>query len=270
MILGILISIIGTAFCTSHLIIWSFLVLRTLSTCGWLKTKVPRDALVLYFVVSVLGGLLFLISSCEFCFSCVLLQLALLLKLGFFPFQFWALKVLLPLDLVSTCFFLGPLKLGLLFLFLDISRPSTILLFLSLLTGLILLFLASHVSVLLYGSGSVQLLILVLLGPSLGPYYFLIYLFALLGIVFFAWSLISQFFAFFALAGLPPLTIFWSKALAILFLPTLYSLLVLGISVLSLLPYLGHCLALRSSHSSSLLICGLVSFTPAILLCFLL
>lgn len=88
MLFGILISVIGTALSTSHLIIWSFLVLSTLSTCGWLKSRIPRDALVLYFVVSVLGGLLFLVSSCEFFLSCLLLQLALLLKLGFFPFQF--------------------------------------------------------------------------------------------------------------------------------------------------------------------------------------
>ena len=88
MLLGILLSVLGTCLCTSHLIIWSFLVLRTLSACGWLKTSLPRDALVLYFVVSVLGGLLFLVSSCEFQFSSVLLQLALLLKIGFFPFQF--------------------------------------------------------------------------------------------------------------------------------------------------------------------------------------
>jgi len=116
--------------------------------------------------------------------------------------------VLLPLDLVSTCFFLGPLKLGILYLFLDISRPSLILLSLSLITGLVLLFLATHISGLLFASSSVQLLILVLLGPVLGLLYYVIYLFALLGIVFFAWSLISQFFAFFAISGLPPLTIF--------------------------------------------------------------
>jgi len=206
MLLGILISVIGAALCTSHLIIWSFLVLSTLSTCGWLKSRLPRDALVLYFIVSVLGGLLFLVSSCEFTFSCLLLQLALLLKLGFSPFHFWALKVLLSLDLVSLCFFMGPLKIGILYLFLGISRPSIPLLSLSLLTGLVLLFLASHISGLLFASGSVQLLILVLLGPSLGPSYYLIYLVALLGIVFFAWSLISQYFAFLALSGLPPLT----------------------------------------------------------------
>lgn len=178
--------------------------------------------------------------------------------------------MLLPMDLVSLCFFMGPLKFGILYLFLDIRRPSFPLLSLSLLTGLVLLFLATHISGLLFASGSVQLLILVLLGPSHGPSYYLIYLFALLGIVFFAWSLISHFFAFLALAGLPPLTIFWSKALAILFLPSLYSGLVLGISILSLWPYMGHCLALRSSRSSSLLHCGFLCLFPAFLLLYIL
>lgn len=178
--------------------------------------------------------------------------------------------MLLPLDLVSLCFFMGPTKIGLLYLFLDISTPSLPLLSLSLLTGLVLLFLATHISILLYASGSVQLLILVLLGPSLGPFYYLIYLFALLGIVFYAWSLVSHFFAFLALAGLPPLTIFWSKALAILFLPSLYSGLVLAISILSLWPYMGHCLMLRSPCSSSLLHCGFLCLFPALLFLYIL
>ena len=178
--------------------------------------------------------------------------------------------MLLPLDLVSTCFFLGPLKLGILYLFLDISRPSLILLSLSLITGLVLLLLATHISGLLFASSSVQLLILVFLGPVLGLLYYVIYLFGLLGIVFFAWSLISQYFAFLALSGLPPLTIFWSKALAILFLPSLYSGIVLAISILSLWPYMGHCLMLRSSVSTSFLHCGFLCFFPAFLLLYIL
>ena len=86
----------------------------SLSVCGWLKAKVSSDALVLYFVVSALGRLLFLVRCSEFALSATLLQLALLLKLGLAPFQFWVFKVLSPLSVPSLCFFLGPLKVGLL------------------------------------------------------------------------------------------------------------------------------------------------------------
>lgn len=113
-LLGILVGVIGTTLLQSHLMIWSFLVIGSLSVCGWLKTKVPSDALVLYFVVSALGRLLFLVRCSEFVLSSILLQLALLLKIGLAPFQFWVFKVLFPLNIASLCFFLGPLKVGLL------------------------------------------------------------------------------------------------------------------------------------------------------------
>merc|ERR1740131_659778 len=106
--------------------IWSFLVIGSLSTCGWLKTKISSEAIVLYFVVSALGRLLFLLSCSDFVLSNILLQLALLLKLGFAPFQFWVFKVIFPLNISSLCFFLGPLKVGLLWLLVNITHSSLI------------------------------------------------------------------------------------------------------------------------------------------------
>ena len=90
------------------------MVLGSLSVCGWLKPKVSSDALVLYFVVSVVGSLLFLVSSSGGFFTSILLQLSLLLKIGIAPFQFWVFKILAALPVPSLCFFLGPLKVGLL------------------------------------------------------------------------------------------------------------------------------------------------------------
>ena len=112
MLLGILTSVLGTCLSSSQLLVWSFLVIGSLSVCGWLKASISSDALVLYFVVSVLGGLLFLVRSSETVFSSLILQLALLLKLGIAPFQFWVFKVLSQLSLGQLCFFLGPSKLG--------------------------------------------------------------------------------------------------------------------------------------------------------------
>jgi len=87
-LLGILVSVAGTSIVSSHFIVWSFLVVGSLSVCGWLKPKVSSDALVLYFVISALGSLIFLVSCGSFVLSSLLLQLSLLLKLGLAPFQF--------------------------------------------------------------------------------------------------------------------------------------------------------------------------------------
>jgi len=261
-LLGILIGVIGTTLIKSNLLIWSFLVIGSLSVCGWLKTKVPSSALVLYFVVSTLGSLLFLVSCSGFALSNLLLQLALLLKLGIAPFQFWVFKVLFPLNISSLCFFLGPLKIGLLWLLVNITLPSLILASASLCLGIIILWLSSQIHLVLYASGSCQLLILVVLGSSVFPLYYSVYLLALLGVSWFRSKIISSFFAFLSLGALPPLTMFWAKVLALLTLPTLYSCLVLFTSLLSLWPYSRCAVELRSSTSSSFLPSALIILYP--------
>jgi len=115
------------------------MVLGSLSACGWLKAKVTADALVLYFIISVLGSLVFLVSCSGVLFSSILLQMSLLLKIGLAPFQFWVLKVLCKLDISSLCFFIGPIKVGLLWLVVNVSYPSFLLNSASLVVGLILL-----------------------------------------------------------------------------------------------------------------------------------
>jgi len=72
---------------------------------------------------------------------------------------------------------------------------------------------------LLFASGACQLLLLGLLGPSFFPSYFSIYLVALLGVAIISFSVITPFLAFSGLAGIPPLTMFWAKLLAIFSLP---------------------------------------------------
>jgi len=144
-ILGIFISIIGLMLAMTPLVIWFFLVLGTLSTCGFLKPKIPSSCLVLYFVVSVLGSLLFLVSPGALSFSGLLLQLSMLLKIGFAPFQFWVSSVLRALDLASLFLFMGPIKFGFLFLFLDSCSESCYLALPSLLLGLPFLWVGAQV-----------------------------------------------------------------------------------------------------------------------------
>jgi len=233
--------------------IWSFLVVGSLSVCGWLKPMVSSSALVLYFVVSALGSLLFLLSCSEFVLSSLLLQLSLLLKLGLAPFQFWVFKVLFPLNITSLCFFLGPLKAGLLWLLVNVTHPSLSLASASLFLGVILLWLSSRIQLILYASGSCQLLILVVLGPSFFPIYYSVYLIALLGVSWFRSKLISSFFAFLSLGALPPFSMFWAKVLALLSLPTIYSCLVIFSSLLSLWPYMRCSVELYTQTSTSFL-----------------
>jgi len=261
-LLGILVAVLGTTLLKTHLLVWSFLVIGSLSVSGWLKTKIPSDALVLYFIVSALGSLLFLLSCSGIVLSNLLLQLALLLKLGLAPFQFWVFKVLSPLNITSLCFFLGPLKVGLLWLLVNITHPSLILASSSLCLGIILLWLSSHIHLVLYASGSCQLLILVVLGPSVFPVYYSVYLFALLGVSWFRSKIISSFFAFLSLGALPPLTMFWAKVLALVSLPSVFSGLVILTSLLSLWPYLRCSVENSTQTSTSILHGSLIIFFP--------
>lgn len=253
MLLGIFLSVLGTCSSSSALIIWSFLVLGTLSSVVWLKTKTSTGALSLYFLVSVLGSLLFLLGCSIFFFSDLVLQLALTLKCGLAPFQFWVHKVLRSLDVGSLCFFLGPLKFGLLWLIVNLSYPSLVLGSSSLFLGLLMLWLSSSLHIVLFASGSCQLLILLLLGSSFYPSYNGIYILALLGVFCYSKSLVSALFAFLSLGALPPLTMFWAKVLAISVLPLHFAILVLLISLLCLCPYLRCCLVLNHCASTSVL-----------------
>jgi len=267
--LGILVAVFGTTLLKSHLLVWSFLVVGSLSVCGWLKPLVPSDALVLYFIVSALGSLLFLLSCSELIFSDILLQLALLLKLGLAPFQFWVYKVLFPLNIPSLCFFLGPLKFGLLWLLVNISQPTVLLYFASFILGIILLWLSSTITIVLYASGSCQLLFLVLLGPYVFVYYESTYLLALLGVSWFSSKLLSSFFAFLSLGALPPLTMFWAKVLALSSLPTIYAGLLLLSSLLRLWPYMRCSMVLNAQCSTSPLHSAILILYPMLTVSFL-
>lgn len=265
MLLGILISVLGTCLATSQLIVWSFLVIGSLSVCGWLKTTLSSDALVLYFVVSVLGGLLFLISCIENGLSSLVLQLSILLKLGLAPFQFWVYKVLSQLDLGQLCFFLGPLKVGLLWLLVNLSSPSLVLASGSLFLGLSLLWLSYKLQLVLYASGACQLLILLLMGSPTFCLYITIYLLALFGVSCISSSLVSSLIAFLCLGAVPPLTMFWAKVIAIFLLPFFSSALVLLISLLSLWPYLRTAIFLNSPAQTSFTILASLIILPCFL-----
>jgi len=268
MLIGITLSIAGTLLATKGHVLWFFLVLGTLSTCGWLQPKIPSRCLVLYFVVSVLGGLLFLLSCGCFYFSTLIFQLSLLLKLGLAPFQFWVYPVIQSLVVSDTCIFLGPFKFGLLYLLVSVGSVSLLLCSLSFFFGLAVLWITSRLHLVLFASGALQLLVLVVLGPSHFVTYYFIYILALLGVAWCSSGLVSPLLAFFGLAAVPPLTMFWAKMLAVVTLPIFYGLLIIFISLLRIWPYIRCSIEFFHSSRSSLCHVFLLSGVPFCIVAF--
>merc|ERR1712212_513347 len=138
--MGVFLSVLGPLCLPSPICSWGFLVLGSLSITLWLKLRLPSDSLALYFVISVLGSLLFCISSSLSVPFRLLDCLGLLLLLGFSPFQFWVFKVLVHLDLFSLFLFLGPIKLRFLYLLLLSLRSFWLLGLLPFILGTLMLF----------------------------------------------------------------------------------------------------------------------------------
>lgn len=235
---------------------------------SYASTLLPSSSLILFFAVSELGSLLFLLGSFFGGHSCLVTSLSLLLKLGFAPFQFWVYPVLSHLSVPSLFFMIGPSKLGLIHLFVASCGTYTYLCYLCLLVGLNILFLTSSLNFLLYASGSVQLLFLVYLGPlAFFPYYFS-YLTAVFCLVACYYSLLSPLSSILSLSGLPPLVFFWGKVFALSVLPFYSGCLLLLASCLSLFPYLSWALLRNSSAITSpttLSLLTLVSLASSIL-----
>jgi len=208
MVLAVLLSVLGTCVCGSVFSIWLFLVIGTLSLTAWLKTQAQYQAVVLFFIVSVLGGLLFLLSRLESPLRGTVIFISLFLKLGLFPFHFWVATVLRDLSLLFLCFFLGPAKFGLLFLLVFCQDPSFCLPFFSLLFGLQVANVSLSLPLLLYASGSCQLIWFILLGPSFFCSFYCTYLLSLMAVASLCFRLLGPIVAFLNLGGLPPLTFF--------------------------------------------------------------
>jgi hypothetical protein len=87
MVLGLLLSLLGLVACTSPLSLWSFIVLSTLCSLSFLKPHLHSSSLILVFLASAVGGLIWLGGSLFFGFSHLVSDIGLLLKLGLVPFH---------------------------------------------------------------------------------------------------------------------------------------------------------------------------------------
>jgi len=268
-LLGIFFSVIGLTVSSHFLFVWLCLVLGSISTTGWLFISLPAHPLSIYFVSSVLGGLLFVFSSYSSSVPPFFSFIALLLLLGFFPFQFWSFSVLPCLPLSRACVFLGPMKTGYLFLLLQSPTYFFWLGVLRLITGLMVIFTASSIWALLWASSSTLLFQLLLLDSFLGIVFYSVYSLSLLCISYYVVSNQSLFVALVGLAGLPPLGIFWPKLLSLLSLPLLHCIALLFSSALVLYPYFQASLSSRCLRSPSVAGTFLIFVTLPYFLCFL-
>ena len=267
MLLGVALSVSGILVSSSYFTVWTFIVIGTLALSSWLKVRCRFVVVVLYFIVSAVSGLLFLAGSLLSSHSFLLIQLSLSIKLGLFPFQFWVLPVLSELSLSSLCFFLGPTKISLLYLLVSTKFCSLLLPCLALVFGLFVLFTSCSLSLVLYASGSCQLIFLILLGPSPFPVFYFSYLLSLLAISLIDFKLLRPLVAFLCLGGMPPFTFFWGKFLAIIYLPLFWGIFLVMCSGIILFPYIKLSLGLGYQHSTSFLALFLVSSASG--LCFL-
>lgn len=265
MYIGLILSVAGLSLSLHFFVIFIFMVLSTLSICGWLKRRVPSSSLVIYFVVSATGGLLFLLGSNVPTYSGIITSLSLLLLLGFAPFQFWVFRIVPHLSLFPLCIFLGPIKVGLLWLLVCQSNVTVSVAVLSLLLGLCILWARCSLALLLFGSGICQLLVFVILGTQSFLLYLFIYLFCLISVSLSSWKLLRPLIAILCLGGVPPIGIFWAKLMAFSSLCLTHASALLFVILISFWPYVRFGLTSRSACYSSLACCLLLVCLPAFL-----
>ena len=104
--------------------------------------------------------------------------------------------------------FLGPMKSGYFLLLLSTGVQAWVLTILPFCAGITLLFSTTSLCFVLFGSSCCSYLYLLLLSPTLGFFYWSIYLVALSSLVHFAYSKMSLFVSICCLIGVPPLGMF--------------------------------------------------------------
>jgi len=237
MLLGLLISTLGLLSCSSPFFLWAFLVLGTLCTIGYFKLFLPAHSLVLLFICSVVGGLLFLVGSLHPSSHSLIPNIGLLLKLGLAPFHFWMLKVVVFVTEFSSFFLLGLMKVGPLFLLIDGPSFTLVWGLFSFCVGLSVLYSCTSVNLILLGSGLLQFWVLSATQGYTFNFYLFSYLFSLLLCCCAHTLQVSYLLSFLSLAGLPPFIFFVAKLSVLVTSPFLVCILVLLVSALRLFPY---------------------------------
>jgi len=184
-----------------------------------------------------MSSLLFLMSFVDVDHCSLFLCLSLFLIMGLAPFQFWILSLLSHLSSYPLITFLGPTKIGYLFLIISHSRSSLSLGTISLIFGILYLSLVNSLALILYSSSAMLILPLMFIGSDMFWYFQPTYLLALSTFYFYFFSAASSIFCFFCLLGLPPLGIFFAKLAALSVLPPFHALVLICISSFIVAPY---------------------------------
>lgn len=211
--------------------------MRTLSSIGYFKPYLPSQTLVLLFICSVVGGLLFLVGSLHTTSFSLIPNLGLLLKLGLAPFHFWMLKVAVFVTDFSSFTLLGLLKVGPLYLLVETPSFTLAWGLISFVVGLPVLFSCTSLNLVLLGSGLLQFWVLSALQAFTFYFYLSAYLISLLLCCCAQYLQVSYLLAFLSLAGLPPFPLFFAKVTLLVSGPFLVWSILLLVSALRLYPY---------------------------------
>jgi len=214
--------------------------------------KKPR--VLIYFLVQSIGTLGLLASIIVIP---SLLFIFLILKLGFFPFYYWMVKILISErywrgGILLTWQKLAPL---ILLCYYNIFHAIFII---NALVGVYILFHSNHILIILLFSGLTQGSWVIIIIPAIFSFtYFLIYSFIIMILLSNNFTRASFFLTFMSLAGFPPLTGFIIKLKAIPLLPVSVLVILLVLSVLPMFCYLRFIL-LHSINSSRFTIIALL------------
>jgi len=126
----------------------------------------------------------------------------------------------------------------------------------------------TSLSLILYSSGSTQLVLLFFIDSSFFVFFYFIYLLSLFASCSSSLQLLSIFLGLLFLIGVPPLGMFWAKVAALLVFPFPGTLLLLIVTLLTLVPYTYTALSFRSAVQSSMSVLSLLVLIPVALFAF--
>jgi len=229
MYLALLLTICSVIALSSPPFILLALGLHTLCVVCILGSTSRADTILTYFLPAVVGSLLWFMGTLALQFGLCLVTIGLLLKIGTFPFHYWGLKVVRALRPRSLFLILVPSKLPVITLFYSAQQSYFCLSLVLIFIGSLGFLVAYSLGFLLFWSSHTTLGFLLLISESLFFFYLLTYSFCILILLFPLFIKTSPAFSCLALAGLPPLYLFWVKLWFLLSLPLVLTILVLGV-----------------------------------------
>jgi hypothetical protein len=126
----------------------------------------------------------------------------------------------------------------------------------------------SSTNLILYSSGSTQLVLLFFIDSPFFVLFYSIYLCSLFAASASSLHLLSGFTGMLFLIGIPPLGMFWAKMAALSVFPFPGTLLLLIVSLLTLVPYTYTALSFRIAFPSSMSVLSLLVILPVALFAF--